>query len=374
MDAYSLVSSGCSLREKRFSTWRSLLRTVLLSAAVGVSALMVGQSSRAQALFIGDAGANPNSVKQFDASGTYNGVFGTSGAAGLNGPRGMIFSNGQLFVVNQNVNTQYNGEVLRFDANGTLLGQLVSTSNQYPLFAPRGIVRGGPDNLYYVADVVGPSSPCAAGNVKEYDDNGEFQGSLTPDPQVFTDVFHPRGVVFGPDGLLYVSSSGCLDTPKDPLFNPVTGYILRFNVSTGKFVDVFASNKTVGDLHRPEGLVFDSAGNLWVTSFRNPSAPGDTDKILKLDKKGHLRDELLLSKPRAPRAYAEAIVFGPGGNLFIPITGNDATTAGELRSCSPETLKCTAIVPTNASGGPLVGPWYVIFKNSDPATLNYNGD
>ena len=55
MDGYSLVSSGCSLREKRCSTYRSLLPTVLLSAAVGVSALMVGQSSRAQALFIGEA-------------------------------------------------------------------------------------------------------------------------------------------------------------------------------------------------------------------------------------------------------------------------------------------------------------------------------
>jgi hypothetical protein len=222
----------------------------------------------------------------------------------------------------------------------------------------------------------GPASACAGGNVKVYGDAGDLVDSLSPDPHVFTDVFHPRGVVFGPDGLLYVTSSGCLDTPTDPLFNPLTGYILRFRFDTiagkFKFLDIFASNSSLQDLHRPEGLAFDSAGNLWVTSFRNPRAPGDTDKILKLDKKGHLVAELVLSAPRAPRAYAEAIVFGPGGNLFIPITGNDSTTAGELRSCNPTTLQCTLLVPANSNGGPMVSPWYLIFKNSDPTTLNYN--
>ena len=41
MDGYSLVSSGCSLREKRCSTYRSLLRTVLLlrTRILGVGSL-----------------------------------------------------------------------------------------------------------------------------------------------------------------------------------------------------------------------------------------------------------------------------------------------------------------------------------------------
>lgn len=356
---------------KRRSTYRAALSSLLLSA-VAFSAFSVGPAAWAQALFIGDAG--DNSVKQFDASGTYVWPFVASGAAAarLHGPRGMIFTDGQLVVVNQNVNTPYPGEVLRFDGTtGTFVGKLVASSDLHAPFAPRGIVRGGPGNQFYVADMVGEASGCAAGNVKEYNDNGAFLGSLTPDPRVFTDVFHPRGVVFGPDGLLYVSASGCLDTPADPLFNPVTGYILRFNATTGKFVDVFASNATVPNLHRPEGLGFDSAGNLWVTSFQADKS--DTDKILKLNgKTGALLDELVLSEPPSgPRSYAQAIIFGPGGYLYVPITGNDQKTTGEVRRCNPTTKACDVIVPANSAGGPLQQPWYPIFRNSNPGTLNY---
>jgi len=80
----------------------------------------------------------------------------------------------------------------------------------------------------------------------------------------------------------------------------LAGYVLRFNARTKAFVDMFASNQTVHDLHRPEGLVFDKDGNLWITSFRATSS--DSDKILKLDARtGALLDKLVLSAPNAPR-------------------------------------------------------------------------
>jgi streptogramin lyase len=204
--------------------------------------------------------------------------------------------------------------------------------------------------------------------VKKYDDAGAFLGNL--DLNGLSADFHPRGVVFGPDGLLYVSSSGCLDPTDTQHFNPLTGYIARFNAKTGKFVDVFASDATIADLHRPEGLVFDRAGNLWVTSFR--ASASDTDKILKLNgKTGALIDSIVLSTPPAPRAYAQAIIFGPGGNLYIPISGSDPQTTGQVRRCNPTTKACDIIVPANAAGGALLSGWYAIFRNSDPATLEY---
>ncbi|AFQ51630.1 hypothetical protein [Burkholderia cepacia] len=370
--------SGVSSRSGSFrttfrSTYRSVSRAILLSAVV-LSAFSVGPSARAQSLFIGDAG--DNSVKQFNASGAYLDSFVAPAAAGLDGPRGMIFTDGQLVVVNQNLNATASGEILRFDDRGTFVGKLVASSDRHAPFAPRGIVRGGPGNQYYVADIVGGNG-CAAGNVKEYNNNGAFVGSLTPNPQVFTDVFHPRGVVFGPDGLLYVSASGCLDTPTDPLFNPVTGYILRFNAANGKFVDVFASNATVPNLHRPEGLVFDNAGHLWVTSFR--ANPNDSDRILELDGKTGTRiTEIPLSTPPGARAFAQAIVLGPHNTLYIPITGGDSTTTGQVWRCSTTAtttpVPCDIIVKSNSAGGPLLQPWYPIFRNSDPATLKYNED
>lgn len=372
MIASNLVSSRCgSLSAKRRSTYRSVLRSLVLSAALGLSAFSVGQPASAQDLFIGDGG--DNSVKHFDAStGKYLGPFVEPSSAGLKGPRGMIFTDGQLVVVNQNVNTGEGGEILRFDGTtGTLVGKLVAASDRNAPFAPRGIVRGGPDNGFYVADLGLQSGKCAnQGDVKEYNAAGAFLGNLPR--KAFTAEFHPRGLVFGPHGSLYVSSVGCLD-PTDPLFTPsepLVGYILRFDFSTQTF-DVLASNTTVPDLHRPEGLVFDSAGNLWVTSFRADKT--DSDKILKLDgTTGALLDEIILSTPPAPRAYAQAILFGPDGNLYVPITGGDSTTTGQLLRCNPKTKQCDPIDQANAAGGPLQQPWYLIFKNSDPATLNYN--
>ena len=50
----------------------------------------------------------------------------------------------------------------------------------------------------------------------------------------------PFGLVFGPDGNLYVSSSS-------------TNEVLRYNDTTGAFIDVFASG---GGLENPSFLVF----------------------------------------------------------------------------------------------------------------------
>lgn len=348
--------------------YRNVLRSILLSAAVGLSALSISQSSSAQGLFVGDVG--DNSIKDFEfASGSYLGAFVPPGTAGLKGPMGMIFTDGQLVVVNQNLGTGQSGEILKFDgATGTFVGKLVASSDRNAPFAPRGIVRGGPDQGFYVADIGDQAGKCAnQGNIKEYDAAGAFLGNL--DRQAFTGEFHPRGVVFGPDGLLYVSAVGCLD-PKDPLFNPITGYILRFNASTKKFVDVFASNTSVPDLHRPEGLVFDSAGHLWVTSFR--ASPSDSDKVLSLNgQTGGLINKIVLSTPPAPRAFAQAIIFGPGGDLFIPITGGAAQTAGQVRRCNPTSGQCDVIIPANSAGGALQQPYYLIFRSTNPATLNF---
>ncbi len=66
----------------------------------------------------------------------------------------------------------------------------------------------------------------------------------------------PYGNVFGPDGLLYVSSFR-------------TNQILRFNAQTGEFVDVFASDNNNGfgmrgGLNGPNGLLFGPDGSLYV--------------------------------------------------------------------------------------------------------------
>lgn len=351
--------------------WRRLSTVAGILLAAGMALAVEGGGGRnpESVLYIGDVG--DDTVKSFDAkTGDYLGDLVTSGSGGLSGPMGLIFSGGKLVLANQNFGFD-NGEILRYDGGtGDFVDALVASTDPNAPYAPRGIIRFPYGNSVYVADVGTAGDDCTnEGRVARYRlSNGRYLGDL--DRAGFDDPFHPRGLVIGPDGLLYVSAIGC-PIPPDPLFDPLAGYILRFDPRSGAFVDVFASNATIPDLHRPEGLVFDDHGNLWVTSFRADA--DDNDKILELDgATGELNGVLPLAAPVSQggvRAYAQAILFGPGGDLYIPISGGDPTTAGEVRRCDTKDLSCMLLVHAN---GTLIAPFYLSFENTDPLTLDYN--
>jgi hypothetical protein len=79
------------------------------------------------------------------------------------------------------------------------------------------------------------------GRLLAFSEDGEFRDDLTPDPVTeFPGAlpgveFHPRGVVIGPDGLLYVSNFPNLATG-------IGGQVLRFDPNTGDFIDVFINS------------------------------------------------------------------------------------------------------------------------------------
>jgi hypothetical protein len=72
----------------------------------------------------------------------------------------------------------------------------------------------------------------------------------------------------------------------------------------------------------------------------------------------------------AARTYAQAILFGPNlgttnENLYVPIT-----TTGQLRVYETQTTPFT-FTSVVQSGSPLVQPWYLSFRGTDPSTLAY---
>src|SRR5689334_14761975 len=83
------------------------------------------------------------------------------------------------------------------------------------------------------------------------------------------------------------------------------------------------------DLHRPEGLVFGPDNQLYVTSFRADAS--DIDRVLVLNSTtGAETNEIDLDQVGQPRAFGQALEFGPGGKLYIPISGNGPDT-GSVR-------------------------------------------
>jgi DNA-binding beta-propeller fold protein YncE len=179
-------------------------------------------------------------------------------------------------------------------------------------------------------------------------------------------------VVFGPNGQLHVAAN---QQGNFGINNPLGGFIVRFDPATGASKvlaseDGVEGSTVVSDLHRPEGLVFSPDGkSIYVTSFRADAA--DTDKILVLDAAtGALKHEIPLDQVGQPRAFAQALLFGPGGDLFVPITGSGPDT-GAVRRYNLTNDSFTNFVAPAATGGPPGSPWYLTFEQTDPATLAY---
>lgn len=316
-------------------------------------------------LYIGDS--LDNTVKTFDAeTGRFLGSFIASGDHGLNGPRGLIFGHGDnLLVINQNVGQTQSGDVLKYnEQTGAYLGELVKSNEPGAPLAPRGIVLSK-QKILFVADMgdfVVETGVDVPGEVRMYNGiTGMFLGNLNHFG--LTRQFHPRGVVIGPDGLLYVSVR---NLPQNE-----GGSVLRFNPKTGKFLGTFIKSNAVNNLHCPEGLVFGPDGNLYITSFRKNAS--DTDKILIFNGiTGKFLDKIDLDAVGQPRAFAQALLFGPDGKLFVPITGDGPDTGSVRRYNRRHRHKSFDVfVPPASMNGPLGLPWYLTFGNTNSATLEY---
>jgi len=335
-------------------------------ASIAIWALVAG-AGFADFVYIGDYG--DNSVKKFDAAtGAYLGEFvsassPTSTPAGLNSINGLIFDkNHNLLLVNQNANTQYSGEVLRYSGNtGTYLGPLVSGMSTNAPWAPRGIVIGKDGDLY-VADEGQVSGP-PPGYIDRYNaTTGAFISQWTAPGLPVT--FQPRAMVFGPDGLLYVTNYE--DYPSLGTGQAGLGSILRFNPATGAYLGQFVNrNGSSGGppLMSPEGLTFGPNGDLYTMSLGNSFSQSQDEYIIRYNgKTGAYVSSIDIGTANLYR-LAAALLFGPDGKLYVPMS-----QTGEVRRYDVNTGTYSDFI---AAGGPLVNPWFLTFGQTNPTTLAY---
>lgn len=107
----------------------------------------------------------------------------------------------------------------------------------------------------------------------------------------------PMGMLFGPDGDLYVASGGATDT------------VLRYDGQTGAFIDTFVTDGS-GGLNQPASLAFGSDGHLYVSSAA-------TDSILRYDGPTGAFIDAFVASGSGGLEEPHGLVFGPDGNLYV---------------------------------------------------------
>lgn len=294
-------------------------------------------------------------------------------SCGLDGPRGMAISSGKLYVVSQRPTPQIgNGDLFRYNGDtGAYIDTFVARTKDRTEMGGRGVApfngRGmiiGTDGVVYLSDLR-DDGVSMEGRVARFQvDTGKYLGDL--DRSGYDGTFFPRGLLFGADGLLYVSSSNNFNAG-----NRLGGHVLRFDTRANKFKDVFITN--VPGLNRPEGMTFGPDGNLYVTTFNDPAAAATTtDGVMVFHgKTGALLDRFDFYKPGETRLTAQFLLFGPGGHLYVPISGPSNDVAGEVRRYNVKAKTYDVFTP---KGKGLGAGFFPLFRGTHPQTLMYMGN
>jgi streptogramin lyase len=193
------------------------------------------------------------------------------------------------------VGSSFTDSVLRYDeTTGAFVGVFASGGG---LNSPIGLVYGPDGNLYVTSIAVTNTR----GSVLRYNGTtGAFIDAFVPSGSGGLDA--PEGAVFGLDGNLYVSSGN-------------TGSVLRYNGTTGAFIDVFVPSGT-GGLLTPLGLTFGPDGNLYVAaSFISDGSLGFG--VLRFDGTTGAFIDLFVPSGSGGLGTPTALVFGPDGNLYV---------------------------------------------------------
>jgi glucose/arabinose dehydrogenase len=171
------------------------------------------------------------------------------------------------------------------------------------LSAPKDVVQG-PDGNVYVASSGTNSVLRYNGSTGAFIDAFVAAGS--------GGLGSPYGVAFGPDGNLYVPSG----TNND---------ILRYNGTTGAFIDTFVASSS-GGMNKPGAVAFGSDGNLYVVDdpanavlrYQGPSGASPGAPLPAAGQTG----ATFVAAGSGGLSFPTDLAFGPDGNLYVNNTAN----------------------------------------------------
>ena len=242
-----------------------------------------------------------------------------------------------LLVGNSALSENGGYNVLSFDEiTGDYLGEFIPTGSG-GLVSPDDLTFGPDSNLY-----VSSGNDLATSGIVEPSAILRFDGSTGE----FIDLFatseslnRPYGNAFGPDGNLYVSSF-------------LSDQILRFDGFTGNFIDVFASgNQLPGGLNGPNDLLFTADGDLLVTTQGSIAQNGQAiftglpSQILEFDIA--TGESIVFADQPAPSPDSLGFVsflglaLGPNGDLYT------SDFANGIRIYNLDTGELLDSLPTN---------------------------
>jgi len=200
-----------------------------------------------------------------------------------------------------------------------------------------------PDNILYGPD---GNLYVSSGNNPENSAILRYNGTTGEFIDVFASgggLFRPYGTTFGPDGNLYVSSF-------------LSDQILRYNGTTGQFIDVFASgNGLAGGLNGPNGLLFGADGSLYVTTQGSIARNGTPDfsaglpsQVLRFDIASRQSTVFIDQPTPSPDSFGFVsllgLAFGSNGDLFVSDFAND------IRRYNSQTGALVNVLSTNYTG------------------------
>lgn len=208
--------------------------------------------------------------------------------------------------------------VLRYDGTtGAFVDEFVSRHSGGLSSAVGALIGPHDGNLYVSSGEFGGPGQTKA--VFRYSGaTGSFIDEFTETGRLFS----PRGIIFGPDGNLYVAD-GEGPGPR----------VVRFNGTTGAFIDEFVPPRS-GGLNIIIGLVFGPSG-------RNPNkldlyvSSGGTDSVLRYDGTTGAFLGQFVASGSGGLDHPESLSFGPDGNLYVADASYNSNTPAVLRYHGP---------------------------------------